>query len=106
MDKVRFNIIKTISKEYDTTLIFPFKGELNTDHISILNEICNQQVVPVQISKKPNNIKRKLRSYYNLIIKKIPFYIFDNDSQEFNEILYQFIKERQFDYIQIYLIQI
>lgn len=83
MDKVRFNLIKTLHKEHQVDIIFPYDYESEIKIPEELSKFCNTIIsIPVKLTylKIKSEKRFYLKRMWTQLIKRIPNYI-SNDYQ-------------------------
>ncbi len=105
MDKARFSLIKILNQEFNVTLVILNKGQINKNHIDIVDSICSRLIL---INVKDSVIENipffhKIRTLL-LIIKSIVFYqptfISSIYSRKFYTDIRKLVYKEKFDIIQ------
>jgi glycosyltransferase involved in cell wall biosynthesis len=104
MDKVRFNLLVTLSKRYKVTLAVPIYENTKPEWIEKVRPYV-EDLVTVPVVSNENRIKRNkllyLLSLTRLLFFRIPGYASDNYYEAFKNRLVTLINEKQFAFVQI-----
>ena len=99
MDKLRFNLIRTLKIKYNITLVVPIAYPLSVESEKIIKNIVDKLIlIPV------NDIFRRTKLLYIKRLFKqvflcIPSYITNYYSHKFNKELTRLIQNEHYDYI-------
>jgi hypothetical protein len=104
MDKLRYNLIITLSKRYRITLAIPIDENTKPEWIENVRPYV-KELVTVPVLNKGNRIKKNKWLFFlgpiRLFFFRIPGYASENYYEEFKNRLVILIKEKQFAFIQI-----
>jgi glycosyltransferase involved in cell wall biosynthesis len=103
MDKLRFNLIRLLSKRYNITLVIPVFNETRKEWVDLVKLSVKELITVPAISNEAR--LRRSRSVYlmrllKLIILQIPNYATDNYYADLAQRLNQLLKEKKFYFIQ------
>jgi polysaccharide biosynthesis protein PslH len=104
MDKLRYNLIVTLSKRYKITLAFPTDEETKPEWIEKVKPYV-EYLVTVSVRSNQYRIRKNkflfLLSLARIIFFRIPGYASENYYEEFKSRLVTLTSEKQFAFIQI-----
>lgn len=104
MDKVRYNLIRSLSLEHQVTLIAPVDEYTEQGAIEHMRKQCHE-LIAVPIKNRINSIqKSRLLHFYRLlrlILFRVPMYIVNNEYPAVARQVQQLCETRQFDLVQV-----
>ena len=104
MDKLRYNLLVTLSKQYRVSLAAPVDEHTKPEWIEIIRSIVFE-LVTVSVLTNEVRIKKSRWLYFlrliRMIIFRIPNYSSENYYEEFKDHLVTLIRKKQFYFIQI-----
>lgn len=103
MDKVRYNLIRSLALEHEITLIAPVDEYTKDEEIEQVRKICHWLIL-VPVENKYQFIKKKriyyLKRWLKHIFYKIPLYIIDNFYIEVAQRIREETRKHDYDFVQ------
>jgi len=103
MDKLRFNLLVTLSQRYKVTLAVPIYENTKQEWIEIVSRYVEELIMVPVLNKKDRIKKNKWLHYLGplrLFLLRIPDYAFENYYEKFKNRLLTLINEKQFAFVQ------
>jgi glycosyltransferase involved in cell wall biosynthesis len=104
MDKVRFNLLVTLSKQYRVTLAVPVYENTKQEWVEIVSHYV-EDLVTVPVKSNENRIKRNkllfVLSIARLFFFRVPGYASENYYEDFKNRLVDLVHTKKFAFIQI-----
>jgi polysaccharide biosynthesis protein PslH len=99
MDKLRYNLIRSLSKTYDLTLIAPVCGKVDQKGIEEIKKHVNDLIlIPVE-DLRDDSILFFIKRIINLLLFRRAYYVSDVYSKTFDIQLANIINKSHFDFI-------
>jgi glycosyltransferase involved in cell wall biosynthesis len=99
MDKLRYNLIRTLSNSYDIALAVPVMGEADRTGVKEINKYVKELILVPVNDLRDNSFLFFLKRILYLLFLRRPYYISDCYSKTFDNRLRTIIKNTNFDYI-------
>lgn len=103
MDKVTYNLIKTLSTEHNVTLVYPFIDKRENEAENKLIELC-AKIVRVKLNYRNNSVLRnKLKKkwfFIKAMVFRVPVHVSSYYHSEVKKALKRLTKDHNYDIIQ------
>ncbi|MFC1462237.1 glycosyltransferase [Verrucomicrobiota bacterium] len=103
MDKVRYNLVKTVQQAHGVTLLAPVTGDTPADAIEHVRGVC-EELVAVNVTPVCRNQSKQVRSFLTRWLRAIflraPIYVTSSYSETLALAVRNLCSERTFDVLQ------